>query len=181
MHNGPPEIDPNHKATQGVLRGLGLTLAATGMILTVVGLVSFFRAFGTGQFPQFFWCVIVGLPLLGLGFSISQLGYLRTIGRYVAGEVVPVQKDVFNSMAAGTAPGVEALARAAARGFTAPTRGVEVVPCPHCQAPNDETSRFCAQCGASLESRRCAGCGHPAAPGANFCGHCGARLKGDRL
>lgn len=35
------------------------------------------------------------------------------------------------------------------------------------------TGRFCANCGASLETIKCAGCGATLSPGANFCHRCG--------
>ena len=46
----------------------------------------------------------------------------------------------------------------------------EVV-CPACSTPG--TGRFCANCGASLESTTCAGCNASLSPGARFCHRCG--------
>lgn len=43
--------------------------------------------------------------------------------------------------------------------------------CPACSTPG--TGRFCANCGASLETTRCAGCDAALSPGAKFCHRCG--------
>ncbi len=43
--------------------------------------------------------------------------------------------------------------------------------CPVCSTPG--TGRFCASCGASLETSTCAGCDASLSPGARFCHRCG--------
>jgi class 3 adenylate cyclase/tetratricopeptide (TPR) repeat protein len=47
--------------------------------------------------------------------------------------------------------------------------------CPRCQAENRQGRRFCAECGASLDTA-CPSCGFTNEPGEKFCGGCGARL-----
>lgn len=61
--------------------------------------------------------------------------------------------------------------------------------CPSCGAANDESSRFCDQCGAALDnasdapasqavsSVNCPSCGAAVLPGEAFCDECGADLK----
>ena len=48
--------------------------------------------------------------------------------------------------------------------------------CPNCQSVNEETQKFCRNCGAKLQ-RRCSGCGHPILPSDRFCGACGLQLE----
>lgn len=51
------------------------------------------------------------------------------------------------------------------------------VTCPACSAPG--TGRFCANCGASLETTTCAGCDASLSPGARFCHRCGRPVGAD--
>ena len=48
--------------------------------------------------------------------------------------------------------------------------------CPRCQSPNEETQKFCRNCGARLEMS-CSGCGHDTLPSDKFCGACGLELE----
>lgn len=45
------------------------------------------------------------------------------------------------------------------------------ITCPACTTPG--SGRFCANCGASLETTTCAGCNASLSPGAKFCHRCG--------
>ena len=52
-------------------------------------------------------------------------------------------------------------------------------PCPHCTAPNDDGTRFCVSCGASLAPEvRCASCNSLNTLGHRFCAQCGSALTG---
>ena len=59
---GQHEIDPRHRQVQGALRAVGPVVAGAGLVLVAVGLIDFFRSFGTMEFPRYFPCAIVGLP-----------------------------------------------------------------------------------------------------------------------
>jgi class 3 adenylate cyclase/tetratricopeptide (TPR) repeat protein len=48
--------------------------------------------------------------------------------------------------------------------------------CPNCHRANEETQKFCRNCGAKLQMD-CSGCGTPIIPGDRFCGECGLRLE----
>jgi len=51
--------------------------------------------------------------------------------------------------------------------------------CSKCGAANAQTVRFCNECGNNLQeaaSGRCSGCGHENPPGTKFCGGCGNQL-----
>ncbi|UCC17303.1 MAG: protein kinase, partial [Dehalococcoidales bacterium] len=46
--------------------------------------------------------------------------------------------------------------------------------CPHCQAENSDTAKYCGVCGKSFISKiRCTQCGHENPEGFNFCEECG--------
>jgi len=172
-------IDPNHGAIRNVLRVVGPLTFGVGLVFTAIGLVSFFGAFGGFEPPRYFWCAFVGLPLMGIGATLSQYGYLGAVGRYMMGELAPVQKDAFNVVAHGTRPGVESLARAIGRGFAAAGKS-EAAPgsrCSRCEAPRGDSDRFCGRCGAAFDERVCPGCGGRNPAENNFCGQCGERLE----
>ena len=48
--------------------------------------------------------------------------------------------------------------------------------CPNCQSANEETQKFCRNCGAKLQMN-CSGCGSPILPSDRFCGECGLQLE----
>jgi class 3 adenylate cyclase/tetratricopeptide (TPR) repeat protein len=48
--------------------------------------------------------------------------------------------------------------------------------CPKCQAENNETAKFCSECGHKFEIK-CPSCGHSVMPSAKFCEDCGQPLS----
>ena len=50
--------------------------------------------------------------------------------------------------------------------------------CPRCQAENDQSARFCEDCGARLEAT-CPNCGTPITPGKKFCRSCDTALTAE--
>jgi hypothetical protein len=174
----PPPIDPRHHQTQSVLRVLGPVVLGLGVVGTAVGLFSFFSTFGTFEPPRHFWAVLVGLPLIAIGAGITRLGYLGAFFRYFTGEVAPVARDTFNTMAEETHSGVETVARALGRGLSSGSGGNHLrepasIGCPQCEAPNPPHARFCNQCGTALQGSTCRACGAANSAGARFCNHCG--------
>lgn len=107
---------PHQNRVRTILRRGGLSLVAVGLLLTIVGALSFFMAFGGSEFPRFFWCVFVGMPLLFIGTVMCMLGYIGAVQRYFFGESAPVAKDAVNYMGTNTQPGVRAVASAVAAG-----------------------------------------------------------------
>ncbi|MFA6675898.1 MAG: SPFH domain-containing protein [Bacilli bacterium] len=51
------------------------------------------------------------------------------------------------------------------------------VRCPKCGALNNETAKFCNQCGASLGPKACPKCGHQVPAGSKFCPECGTKIE----
>jgi hypothetical protein len=107
---------PRQARVRVVLRRGGVLLVATGLLLMIVGVSSFFMAFGGSQPPTLFWCAFAGMPLLFLGTTMCMFGFMGAVQRYSLGETAPVAKDAVNYMGANTQPGVRAVASAVTAG-----------------------------------------------------------------
>lgn len=57
---------------------------------------------------------------------------------------------------------------------TVPSAQVQV--CRICRTVNEQSARFCIECGASLKTITCAGCGTENPASARFCAQCGGKL-----
>jgi hypothetical protein len=183
-------INPRHEEIRTTLRIVGPAVLVCGLVLTAIGVISFFSMFASFdgpslEFPRYFWCAFLGLPMTVIGLGISQFAFMGAVARYAAGEAAPVQKDAFNYLAEGTRPGVRTLAEAVGRGFAAgmgpPAATEGEARCPGCHAANPSASRYCNQCGGPLGEAACSKCGQPHAPGSKFCGHCGQTLADSQL
>jgi hypothetical protein len=146
------KIDPGHSSSRQFLRILGPTMAALGLLLTIIGFGSLLSSFRSTEPPRYFWCGFVGMPLLFVGAAMSMFGFLGSVTRYVSGEAAPVQKDTFNYLAQGTREGVKTLASAVGEGLA---EGIgkdrqAVKKCLSCDHENDSDAKFCKNCGSSL-------------------------------
>ena len=93
-----------------------MLIAAVGLIFLIIGMASFFSAFGGGGPPRLFWCCFVGMPLLFVGGVMCMFGFMGAVARYSAAEHVPVAVDAMGDLADGTQESVKTIARAAATG-----------------------------------------------------------------
>jgi len=179
------KLDPRHSAKRDFLRVVGPLVFGLGLVFTIIGLVSFFSAFGNfGGPPKYFWCAFIGIPLMGLGGALCKFAFLGAVGRYVAGETAPVARDTFNYVADGTKEGIRDVAGAIGQGLSAGMAGTAggerrvVLRCHKCNHSNDADARFCDQCGAPLEkTRHCPNCGELNDPDARFCDNCGRPMS----
>ncbi len=57
-----------------------------------------------------------------------------------------------------------------------PDPSARVQECRICRKVNEQSARFCIECGASLKSITCAGCGADNPASARFCAQCGGKL-----
>ena len=105
-----------HKKTRSFLRVAGVLIVMVGLVFTLVGFASFFMSFGKFEFPRFFWCGFIGLPLLFVGGAMCLFGFLGAVARYTAAEQVPVAKDAITDLADGTQDAVKTVARSVAEG-----------------------------------------------------------------
>jgi hypothetical protein len=108
---------PRHKSARTFLRVAGPVFLALGLVLILIGAISFFAAMNSHEPPRYFWCAFGGMPLAFLGLVFCKFGYMGAVARYMAAEVAPVGKDAVNYMAEGTAEGVKTVARAVTEGI----------------------------------------------------------------
>ena len=166
------KINPNHRELRKMLRLIGPLVFILGLVLTLVGLGSFFSSFGSMQPPRYFWCAFLGLPLMTAGGAISQFAFMGAVARFMAGETAPVAKDTFNYMASGTKDGVRDIASAIAEGVSANS-----LDCNSCRASNDIKAKFCDNCGETLlATKTCDHCTTENQKNAKFCDDCGRKF-----
>lgn len=156
-----------HERTKRTLKIVGPVVAAAGLILAVVGFVSFFASIGGSEMPSLFWCAFVGLPLFVIGLGIALAGFRREIATYQKNETAPV----VNEFAEDIRPAVQSVASAVRGGGEARGRI-----CPHCGEQNDADAKFCKNCGSALQ-KTCPACGNSADAKANFCDNCGHSFR----
>ena len=108
--------NPKHARTRSILRKVGMLIAGVGLTFLIIGMASFFMAFGGGGPPRLFWCCFVGMPLLFVGGVMCMFGFMGAVARYAAAEHVPVATDAMSDLANGTQESVKTVARAAAAG-----------------------------------------------------------------
>lgn len=159
------------------LRLIGPAIVVTGLAFTIVGIGSFFAAFGSFEPPKYFWCAFIGMPLLGFGAMICRIAYLGPIARYVAEETAPVGKDVINYLAAGTEPAVRSIVGAIKDGLSTDDSEPRDKSCPKCGERNRHDARFCSGCGSEIAAAvACTHCGAQNEPAAAYCDRCGKEL-----
>ncbi len=172
-------IDRGHQGIRDALRIIGPMVAAVGLILMGIGIVSAVGSIGSFGPPRHFWCLLVGMPLLFVGVVLTGAGFMGKVMRYQAQEMAPVAKDTFNYMADGTKDGVKTMASALGRGLAegglgSGGTGEAKVRCHKCNALEDTDAKFCSQCGEALgKSKACPTCQELNDPDAKFCDHCG--------
>ena len=106
-----------HQETRSFLRIGGLLVLAAGLLFTIIGMASFFSAFGGGGSPRLFWCCFVGMPLMFVGGAMCLFGFMGAVARYTAAEQVPVATDAISDIADGTQGAIKTMARAATEGM----------------------------------------------------------------
>jgi hypothetical protein len=88
--NMKPLYEEHNRPIRNLLRIAGFILLPLGAIFMAVGLVDFFVSVSRNQEPTLFWCLFVGMPMLVGGVMCLKIGFMRNIGKYIAGESVPV-------------------------------------------------------------------------------------------
>lgn len=155
-----------HERTKRILKIVGPIVAAAGLILAVVGFVSFFSSFGGDGMPSLFWCAFVGMPVFVIGLGITFTAFRREIATYHKNESAPV----VNEFAEDIKPAVQSVASAVRE-----TAAAQDAICPNCGEKNDTDAKFCKNCGAALR-KVCPDCGEQNDADAKFCKSCGKSL-----
>ena len=129
-----------------------------GVILTVIGLISWASSWGKIGAARYYWAAFLGLPIIAVGSALMGLRNLGPTSRRLSGEMVLVARNDVN-------------------GLNQVTVEDNVVTCNRCQATNSARARFCNQCGTALNASTCPGCGAEHTPDARFCSQCGKSLE----
>ena len=178
MKQEEEKLNPGHIKLRNKLRIIGPIVMGFGGLLIVTGIINLIIAIANEDVPWLFWCIVLGIPTLGVGGMITQFAFIGAVTRYVAGESAPVGKDTFNYMAKETQPGVRDITTAIREGLTEPQAGTSnTVACSQCHHPNDADARFCDQCGNEMiTNKRCTNCNNENDLDARFCDNCGKAL-----
>ena len=157
----------------------GPAVMGLGVILTGIGLFSYFASRSKFQIPNHLWCVMVGVPLIGIGASLTNLGHHEEILRELEEEVSPA---ALAPLIEAKRRGTEARPHLPESGLSTATNGdlpeeSAIVLCGRCEASNPADARFCNQCGTSLLTQKCPECGAMLTPVARFCNQCGVPVS----
>ena len=156
-----------HLKTKKSMKIAGFLCLGIGLVLTAAGMISFFSAFASAgaEFPRYFFCAFIGLPLCGVGGGLLNFAYRGEVMRYVKNEGMPVVNEAGREFA----PTLRDLSDAVREGNTA-----KPVVC-SCGTESDAGSRFCKNCGKALLTM-CPACGAEVKAGSKFCTSCGSKL-----
>lgn len=156
----------NHEKTKKKIKIIGFIVLGAGIILSAAGLISFFSAFGSGDFPKLFFLVFPGFPMIGIGASMLSFAYKREIMRYSKNEGVPVINEAIEEVG----PTVKKVVSGEK------TADEKTKKCPDCGAENSDKNKFCSECGAAL-NKVCPTCGNTVEADDKFCPNCGTKLS----
>lgn len=156
----------NHEETKKKLKIIGSIILGVGITLSAIGLISFFSAFGSDNFPKLFFLVFPGFPMIGIGASMLSFAYKREIMRYSKNESVPVINEAIEEVS----PTVKKVVSGEK------TSDEKTKKCPNCGAENPDKNKFCPECGATLD-KICPTCGNTVDADDKFCPNCGTKLS----
>jgi hypothetical protein len=160
-----------HNKTKKRLRTIGFITLPVGGILSLIGFIDFFSAFGGNGSPTLFFLLFLGFPLVGVGIACLKMGYMREVGTYVASQAAPVVKNVANYMMEGTRDEFSKTV-----GSVVNSIKEQQIICPKCKTSQDDDAKFCDNCGNAL-ARTCRYCNEENDGDATFCKGCGKRLS----
>lgn len=158
-------MNNKHQKNKKTLKIIGFLTLIPGIILTILGFVSFFIAFGSNEMPTFFFLSFIGLPLCGVGSTCLTFGYRKEVTTYIKNEGVPVVKELYNDVK----PEFEDMVN------TFKGKKTDEIICPKCGNSNEPTSKFCNECGTPL-TRTCPICNSIISNDSKFCPNCGSKL-----
>lgn len=178
------EREQKHLKVKKTIRVFGITLTVIGGGLTIAGLISFFSAFNSMGMPELFWLAFIGLPLLGVGMGMISFSYQREVARYMKNEHAPVVNETAEDVSPAIHTATKTIKDAWSDINSTSSNGAKThetnnsrknVKCAKCGAINDENSKFCSECGASLK-KVCRHCRNEVECDDKFCNNCGQRL-----
>lgn len=160
-------MSEQHENQKRKLKIIGIVLTSVGAILTLTGMIDFFRTFYTSEMPRLVFFAMIGLPMLVIGIGLLGYAYKREISRYMKDESVPVINEASEELK----PAVKAISQAVREGAQNEREKI----C-SCGAHNPADHNFCDKCGKPL-SKICPNCGAAQDSDDAYCGKCGAKLE----
>lgn len=154
-----------HEKVKKYLKIIGPILIGVGLIFAIIGFVDFFGSINSWGQPTKFWCLFLGIPLIGVGLMITLIAYQREVSRYMKNESAPI----INETAEDIKPAVKTFASAVK------SAKLDGCTCRECGAENEPDSNFCSECGAKLKII-CPSCGEELNADSKFCDKCGYKL-----
>ena len=154
------EMKAKHRRNKIILKIVAILLLLGALAFIITAIVSW----ATEGFLKNFWCLMVGLPMVGVGGMFAMMGFRKEIGSYMVNESAPL----VNQYAKNVAPGITDMTQAVKQGWTGAV-------CPNCDSPVGSDQNFCNKCGASL-TKQCPKCGNTVSQDSNFCDKCGTQL-----
>lgn len=186
--------EQNHQDTKAKLKKIGIiliaigaSLAVVGIVLVIVGFVSFSKPiyddnpnafYSSGASMAMFVCgsflLVFGFPCLGYGIYATFFANAREIASYGATAVTPVIGETINYVK----DSVSSSEKINEKDDLKQENKTNFIKCLKCGAENDETNKFCENCGSKLvKSRVCPKCNSKFDKAIKFCPNCGAKLK----
>lgn len=147
MKDGEKEfVTDEHIATRNKFRTFGPIILGVGVLFFIIaaGEIMMANTFGP---PKYFFLGFIGVPLIGVGSYLTNLGYGAKVAAYQSREMAPVAKDTIHYLVNETTDSVEKMAEAAQRGKS---KVVEAKQCSACHELNKIDAKFCNECGKAL-------------------------------
>ena len=141
-----------HDCIKTILKVVGVFLLLAGFVFTVIGFVDFFKALSNTEKPKLFWCMFLGLPLMGIGSGFSVFAFRREIATYAKEETLPVTENALSAL----------------------SNALQGEKC-ECGQVNEDSAIFCSVCGKALK-QTCKTCGKTLPVEDVYCSNCGNKL-----
>ena len=152
-----------HAKNKKTLKILGFIVLTIGIILSLIGLIDFFMAFGSFESPKLFFLTFIGFPCIAIGSALLHFAYMGNIAKYTAKETMPTIKNVGNTVASVVEDSIDVVKNEKDR-------------CPYCGEIIDKDAKFCDECGKPL-TKVCPLCGEVNDHDSKFCKNCGKEIK----
>ncbi len=154
----------NHENTKKKFKKIGIILLSIGILCTSIGIIDFFISMASMHAPSLFFLCFIGIPLIGIGSSLTSLGFRGEIMRYNKNESVPI----INEASEEISPAIKNIVNSI-------NNSESNITC-ECGYINNSDSLFCKKCGKSLRII-CPNCGKTLDNDSKYCSYCGNKIS----